>query len=136
MPIAVPTQRYGKFADSPLEEDEFGLSVPDFEGTFSIRPGAWTCRPPRESEPNFDDRQRQGYRPPSQADPGNDIHAGSPSLPEGANARPRQPGAIFLGKQPQTAIDQTRAVECLTKRKTRALHATEPRAGSNAAGGT
>jgi len=29
-----------------------------------------------------------------------------------------------LGKQPQAAIDQTRAMECLAKRKTRALHAT------------
>jgi len=34
----------------------------------------------REPQPGFDDRQRQVYRAPSQADPGNDIHAGSPSL--------------------------------------------------------
>jgi len=51
----------------------------DFEGTFFIRPGART-RPPLESEPDFDGRQRQDYRPPSRAGPGNDIHAESPSL--------------------------------------------------------
>ena len=82
--------------DSLVEEDEFELSVPDFEGTFFIRPGAWTCQPPRESEPDFDDRQRQGYRPPSQAGPGNDIHAGSPSLQKAPTRGPASLARFFL----------------------------------------
>src|SRR6516164_9719798 len=81
---------------SPLEEDEFELSVPDFERTFFIRPGAWTCQLPRESEPDFDDRQRQGYRPPSQAGPGNDIHAGSPGLQKAPTRGPASLARFFL----------------------------------------
>jgi len=82
--------------DSPLEEDEFELSVPDFEGTFFIGAGAWTCQSPRESEPDFDDRQRQGYRPASQAGPGNDIHAGSPSLQKAPTRGPASLARSFL----------------------------------------
>src|SRR5262249_242504 len=40
---------------------------------------AWSDKRPREPEGDFDDRQCQVYRAPSQAGPGNDIHAGSPS---------------------------------------------------------
>ena len=35
---------------------------------------------PAEPELDFDDRQRQVYPASSQADPGNDIHTGSPGL--------------------------------------------------------
>jgi hypothetical protein len=68
---------------------------PNFEGTFFIGPGAWTCQSPRESEPDFDDRQRQGYRPASQAGPGNDIHAGSPSLQKAPTRGPASLARFF-----------------------------------------
>ena len=110
--------------DSLVEEDEFELSVPDFEGTFFIRPGAWTCQPPRESEPDFDDRQRQGYRPPSQAGPGNDIHAGSPSLQKAPTRGPASLARSFLESSHKLRSIKPAPWECLTKQKTRARHAT------------
>ena len=45
----------------------------------------------REPQPGFDDRQRQVYRAPSQAGPGNDIHAGSPRLQKAPNASQQPP---------------------------------------------
>src|SRR5215472_12542589 len=54
-----------------------GLSSEPF---FYTAPEPGDTKPPREPEPDFDDRQRQVYRAPSQAGPGNDIYAGSPSL--------------------------------------------------------
>jgi hypothetical protein len=70
--------------DSPLEEDGFELVVPDFRETFLLyrfRAANWPIT--------------AGLPWPSQAGPGNDIHAGSPCLQKGANARPCQPGALL-----------------------------------------
>jgi hypothetical protein len=61
----------------------------------------------REPQPRFDDRQRQVYRAPGQAGPGNDIHAGSPSL-EKAPTRGPASLARFSWAQARSATDQTR----------------------------
>src|ERR1700730_17720084 len=62
--------------DSPLEGDGFELPVPGFRSSiFYTAPELGAAKGPGATA-GFEDRQREVYRAPSQAGPGNDIHAG------------------------------------------------------------
>ena len=73
-----PEEKVPRETDSPLEGEGFEPSVPRRGQHFfetASEPG--DDKPARQPQPDFDDRQGQVYRAPSQADPGNDINAGS-----------------------------------------------------------
>ena len=78
-PFAPPRETIrSKFApDSLLEGEGFEPPVPRRDKHFRDRPGTRLRQAGPVGRTDFDDRQGQVYRAPSQAGPGNDINAGS-----------------------------------------------------------